>query len=324
MKKRFVMAACIVAGMEIVGIGQTHAAEVTLRAVGAFHKDTAFDKPFQSFINWVNEHGKGEVQIRYQGGPESIPPLELGNAVSSGVVDVAGIPHSYYTGILPGAAALKMATNTIQDERANGCYAKIDAMHQKKMNVKFLGLTGNHVKFYLYLNKKIDKADLSGRNIRVAATYQAMFGALKGNMVNTPPGEVYTALEHGTVDGYGWPSLGIFDLGWQKHTKYRVEPGFYQVDVDVLVNLNKWKSLTDAQRKVLEGGMKVIEAENAKNIDLVNAELKRQAEAGIQEIKLQGAERERWLSTARDAGWAEIQKAAPDDVEALRPCLTAK
>ena len=53
------------------------------------------------------------------------------------------------------------------------------------------------------------------------------------------------------VDGYGWPILGIFDLGWEKVTKFRMDPAFYSVEVNVLVNLDKWKSLNDAQRKVL-------------------------------------------------------------------------
>ncbi len=45
--------------------------------------------------------------------------------------------------------------------------------------------------------------------------------------MQTAPGEVYTALERGVVDGYGWPITGIFDLGWHEKTKYRVDPGFY-------------------------------------------------------------------------------------------------
>jgi TRAP-type mannitol/chloroaromatic compound transport system substrate-binding protein len=45
------------------------------------------------------------------------------------------------------------------------------------------------------------------------------------------PGEVYTALERGVVDGYGWPTAGIFDLGWHEKTKFRVDPGFYTAEV---------------------------------------------------------------------------------------------
>ena len=32
-----------------------------------------------------------------------------------------------------------------------------------------------------------------------------MVEALGGTAITTPPGEVYTALERGVVDGYGWP-----------------------------------------------------------------------------------------------------------------------
>ena len=31
-------------------------------------------------------------------------------------------------------------------------------------------------------------------------------------MIRTKPGDVYTALERGTVDGYGWPTQGVLDL----------------------------------------------------------------------------------------------------------------
>ena len=70
-------------------------------------------------------------------------------------------------------------------------------------------------------------------------------------VVQTPPGEVYTALERGVVDGYGWPITGIFDLGWHEKTKYRVDPGFYSAEVSVLVNKD---CLGQAQRRAAQGG----------------------------------------------------------------------
>jgi hypothetical protein len=56
-------------------------------------------------------------------------------------------------------------------------------------------------------------------------------------MVTIPPGEVYTALERGVVDAYGWPIMGVFDLGLQEKTKYRFDPGFYNVEVSIVFNL---------------------------------------------------------------------------------------
>lgn len=49
--------------------------------------------------------------------------------------------------------------------------------------------------------------------------------ALGATVVQTAPGEVYTALERGVVDGYGWSITGIFDLGW--HEKTLVTPEWW-------------------------------------------------------------------------------------------------
>src|SRR3981081_4748461 len=93
--------------------------------------------------------------------------------------------------------------------------------------------------FMLIQNKPIDKADLTGLKLRITPVYRDFFQALGATVVQTAPGEVYTALERGVGDGYGWPIPGIFDLGWQEKTKYRVDPGFYSAEVSILVNKSK-------------------------------------------------------------------------------------
>jgi len=37
------------------------------------------------------------------------------------------------------------------------------------------------------------------------------FSKLGASVMQVAPGEVYTALDRGVVDGYGWPLLGIFE-----------------------------------------------------------------------------------------------------------------
>ncbi len=297
------------------------AQQVTLRGVNAFQEGSAFAKPFEEFIKKVNADGKGVIQIDYIGGPKAMPPFEVGNAVKSGVVDIANSTGAFYLNLLPEADALKLSTITIQQQRKNGAWALVNQLHNEKMNAWYLARTGDGVPFHLYLNKPIDKADLKGLTIRVTPIYRAFFAALGANTVQTPPGEVYTALERGVVDGYGWPIQGIFDLGWQEKTKYRVDPGFYQVDVNILVNLDRWKKLTDAQRRVLDNAAQWVEERNALNAQLNAAERKRQADAGIKTITLEGAERAKWLTVAQDAGWAEIKKVAPQHADELRRLL---
>ena len=86
------------------------------------------------------------------------------------------------------------------------------------------------------------EAGPTGLKIRITPVYREFFQALNANVVTTAPGEVYTALERGVVDGYGWPIGGVFDQNWQQHTKYRVDPGFYDAEVSIIVNLDKWKA----------------------------------------------------------------------------------
>lgn len=297
------------------------AKEVVLRAVTAFQPGTAFSRPFEAFVEKVNNEGKGLVRINLIGGPSAIPPFEVGNAVSNGVVDIANVTSAFYTNLVPEGEALKLAERTIQEQRKNGAWELINQIHNQRMNAWYLARTGDGTPFHLYLNKPIKGADLKGLTLRVTPVYRSFFEALGANNVQTPPGEVYTALQRGVVDGYGWPIQGILDLGWHEVTKTRVDPGFYQVEVNVLVNLDKWKSLSNEQRAFLTRMAEWLESTNARNVELNAAEAKRQTDSGIQVFELTGAEREKWVRTAREAGWAQVQKVAPQHARRLRELL---
>jgi len=65
-----------------------------------------------------------------------------------------------------------------------------------------------------------------------------------------------------------------------------------------------------------------VESTNAENEQINAEEAKKQAAAGMTVYTLEGAEREKWLETAREAGWAQVLKAAPDTAPRLRELLT--
>jgi TRAP-type transport system periplasmic protein len=319
--RQFSVSALVAVSM--IAAGSAAAEEVTLRGVSAFAQGTAFSRPWEAFVDYVNENGEGVLQINSIGGPEAVPPFEVGNAVQSGVVDIANVTGAFYTNLIPEADALKLSTNTIQEQRENGCYDVINQIHQDKMNAYFLARTGDHVPFHLYLTKPIEGPDLSGLTIRTTPVYRAFFEKLGANLVQTAPGEVYTALERGSIDGYGWPTQGILDLGWDEQTKYRVDPGFYQVDVNVLVNLDVWNGLGDEQKAVLEEAAAWIEEKNADNLEINEAEREKQAEAGIETIELTGADAETWTNEAQATGWAAVEAVDAEAAGSLRACMTA-
>lgn len=306
----------------VLSVTSAQADERTLRASSAFALGTTFSRDFEAFVGWVNENGKGVVQIDLIGGPEAVPPFELGNAVQAGVVDMANNTSAFYANLVPTGDAIHLAENTIQDQRQNGCYELIDGIHQDQMNVKYLAHAGDHMPFHLYTTKPVDGTRLDGLTIRTTPVYRAMFAKLGANLVRTAPGEVYSALERGAIDGYGWPSQGVLDLGWHEKTKYRVDPGFYQVDVNFLVNLDVWNDLSDAQKAKLEEGAAWIEAQNINNKDVNASEYARQAEAGIETITLSDADRALWLQTAQDEGWAVVESVDAELAGKLRACLS--
>jgi TRAP-type C4-dicarboxylate transport system substrate-binding protein len=313
MRRLALAAALVVFGSIPVG-----AQEVVLRAVTAFAEGSMFSRNFERFIEKVNTDGKGVVRINYIGGPRAMPPFEVGNAVRSKVVDIANVTGAFYTNLMPEADAFKLINKPMTEQRGNGTWEFINSLHNQKLNAQYLARQFHNVPFHIYLNKRPDKLDFSGLKIRVTPVYKDLVEALGGAAITTAPGEVYTALERGVVDGYGWPVAGIFDLGWEKVTKYRLEPAFYSVEVNVLVNLDSWKALTEAQRKVLTEAALWLEGLDSENVAVIAAERDKQAKAGIQPIDFGPAAGKAFLDKAKDVAWQSVIRRSPEAGAKLR------
>ena len=296
--------------------------EVTLRMVSAFPENQYYVTRLLEWIQKVNAGGKGTLQINFIGGPKAIPTFEVGNAVRTGVVDLAFTTGAFYTNIMPEADALKLAQVTAAEQRKNGAFDYINRIWNEKANMYYLARVVEYTPFHLYLNRKIDKPDLTGLKIRITPVYREFFQALGATVMQIPPGEVYTALERGVVDGYGWPIHEIFPLNWHQHTKFRVDPGFYNAEVSLIVNLDAWKKLTPAQRDYLNRQALANEAENTFWIKYNEEEAKKQAQAGIQVIRFEGAAARQFVERAYQLGWDEIIKKSPQHGPQLRKLLS--
>jgi TRAP-type transport system periplasmic protein len=299
------------------------AEEVTLRAVTSFAEKTTYSRGFERFIDRVNDAGKGVIHINYIGGPKAMPPFEVGNALKNGVIDVANATGAFYTNLMPEADAWKLRQVPMAELRRNGGLDAFASLYGQKLNAIYLANFVGENPFHLYLNKKISSPDLTGLKLRITPVYRDFFQALGGTVVQTAPGEVYTALERGVVDGYGWPITGIFDLGWQEKTKYRVDPGFYTAEVSVLINKSTWDKLTAEQKAVLQKAGAEGEAEAIPEFNKLNAEdTERQAKAGIEPITFDAAGTKRYLDQAYEAGWAGVIRQSPEQGAKLRGFLS--
>ncbi len=296
----------------VISVNAAKAQEVTLKGITSFAEKTFYSRGFEKFIEKVNADGKGVIQINYIGGPKAMPPFEVGNALKSGVVDIANVTGAFYTNVMPEADAWKLTQRPMAELRKNGGYDYMANLYDQKMNAVLLARHIDDNPFHLYLTKPITKPDLTGLKLRITPVYREFFQALGATVVQTAPGEVYTALERGVVDGYGWPITGIFDLGWHEKTKFRVDPGFYSAEVSILINKGALAKLNDAQKKVIMDAATWLEAQAADTAKENAADIARQKAAGIEVIEFKGADGEAYRAKAYEAGWAGITKQSPE------------
>lgn len=297
------------------------AQQVTLRAVNAFQEGTTYARNFERFVEKVNQEGKGLVQINYLGGPKAIPTMEQGAALRNGVVDLSNTTTSFIASVSPESLAVNYASVPWAEMRRNGTVDFLNKLMMEK-GLYYFARTGDGVPYHIYLNKRIEKADLSGLKIRIAPIYREFFTRLGASVMQVAPGEVYTALDRGVVDGYGWPLLGIFDLGWHEKTKFRLDPGFYNIELGVIFSAKSWNALNAAQKAFLEKQGAWLESLNADmSTKAAPAETKRQADAGIEVIRLPEAEAKKFLQLSLDAGWAGVIATSPQHGPKLRQLM---
>ena len=297
------------------------AQEVTLRVVSAFPENQFYVKRTIEWIEKVNQEGKGVLQLNFIGGPKAIPTFEVGKSVQSGVVDIGFSTGAFYTNVMPEADILKLAETSAAEQRRNGGYDLINKIWAEKANMRYLAKVVEFTPFHIYLTKKIDKPDLTGLKIRITPVYREFFQAMNAQVMTTAPGEVYTALERGVIDGYGWPIHALFDLNWQEKTKFRVDPGFYNAEVGLVMNLDKYKGLPAKARAYLDRQALDYERQNDFWKSYNQNEAKRQADAGIQTIKFDAATSKAFVEKSKEIGWANAVKASPQYGEALKKVL---
>jgi TRAP-type C4-dicarboxylate transport system substrate-binding protein len=300
------------------------AQETTLRLVSAFAENGIYVQRLQPWIQKFNAEGKGVLQINFIGGPKAMPPFEVGNAVKTGVVDMALSTGAFYTNVMPEADFLKLTQVPVAEQRRNGAFDAINKVWNEKANMQYLARMVENQPFHVYTNKKVDKPDLTGQKIRITPVYRDFFQALNATVITTAPGEVYTALERGVVDGYGWPIGGIFDLKWDEKTKYRIDPGFYDAEVSLVMNLPAYNKLTKAQHDYLQKQLLALEAENTFWAKYTADEVARQQKAGIETIKFDPATSKAFVDKAYQVGWASAEKQSPEIARRFKPLFAPK
>jgi TRAP-type mannitol/chloroaromatic compound transport system substrate-binding protein len=144
-----------------------------------------------------------------------------------------------------------------------------------------------------------------GMKMRIAGLGGTVMQKLGAVTQQTPPAEIFQALEKGVLDAteFSTPAADT-DLGFSKIAKYNYFPGWHQQATvfELLINRKAWEKLGPARQALLENLCRASVAESLAFSEAIQAKaLKENADKGVQNRQLP----ENVLAALRTA-WGEV------------------
>ncbi len=215
----------------------------------------------QVFINAVREITDGRFEIQWFGPGEIVPPLAIADAVSAGTIEIGQTASFYYIGKDPTyalACGLPFGMN-VRGHAAwlvNGGGNELLDEFYKTQNIHalFAGNTGAQAAGWFRKEIK-SMADFRGLKMRIAGLAGQVFSAAGGVAQQIAPGDIYGALERGSIDGTKFTSpIDDEKLGFVRVAPYYYWPGWNDagVAVHMFVNRQKWDDLPKPYQAALK------------------------------------------------------------------------
>ena len=215
----------------------------------------------EMIANRVAELTDNKFQIRTFAGGEIVPGLQVLDAVQAGTVECGYSVSYYYVGKDPTFAfdaCMPFGLNVRQQsswQRFGGGLELTRAFLKDYNVINFpAGNTGTQMGGWFRKEiKTVD--DLNGLKFRIAGIAGQILTKLGVVPQQLAGGDVYPALEKGTIDAAEW--VGPYDdekLGFNKVAKYYYYPGWWEggPQVSLYVNLQQWESLPKPYKAAIE------------------------------------------------------------------------
>jgi TRAP-type mannitol/chloroaromatic compound transport system substrate-binding protein len=246
----------------------------------------------ETLAKYVAEATDNKFQIQVFAGGEIVPALQALDAASNGTVEMGHTAVYYYIGKDPTWAlfcAIPFGLNSRQQNAwfYDGDGLKLMNEFTKKFNVHALVGGNTGAQMGGWLRKEIKEPDdLKGLKYRIGGWAGKTLQKLGVVPQQIAGGDIYPALEKGTIDGAEW--VGPYDdekLGFYKVAKYYYYPGWWEGGTaeHFLINLNKWNELPKNYQAILTAAAGYASVEQQARYDARNpAALKRLVAGGAQ------------------------------------------
>ena len=208
----------------------------------------------------INTMSDGTLQVKVYAAGELVPAFQAFDAVSSGKAEMSHSASYYWQGKSPAFnlfPAVHYGFNAM--ERAawmlwgDGLKLQTELCDNFGVVPFMRGSTG--VQMGGWYGKEMNTLDdFKGLKFRMPGLGGEVLRKLGATVVNLPGGEIFPALQAGTIDGTEW--VGPWhDLafGFYKVTKFYYWPGIHEpcTTGEVLVNKKVWSGLSKQQQEII-------------------------------------------------------------------------
>ncbi len=223
----------------------------------------SLDVPFsacETLSKFVTEATDNKFQIQTFAGGEIVPPFSVVDAVGNQTVEMGHTAAYYFFGKDPTFALLCSVPFGLNSRQQNAWFQDHggNAMVNdfvKKFNLYAIpgGNTGTQMGGWFAKEiKTVD--DLKGVKMRIGGWAGKTVAKLGVIPQQIPGGDIYPALEKGTIDAAEW--VGPYDdekLGFYKVAKYYYYPGWWEggTALHFFINSDKWNSLPKTYQAII-------------------------------------------------------------------------
>jgi TRAP-type mannitol/chloroaromatic compound transport system substrate-binding protein len=284
------VAAAAVPALAAPAIAQTMP-EIKWRMTSSFPKalDTIFGAA-ETFAKYMAEATDNKFQIQVFAAGEIVPGLEAANATSAGTVEMCHTASYYYWGKDPTfalATAIPFGLNARQQNAWMYYAGGQDLMNEFYATHSLIafpcGNTGAQMGGWFRSEIK-SLADLNGVKMRIGGFGGKVISKLGVVPQQIPGGEIYQALEKGTIDAAEW--VGPYDdekLGFYKVAPNYYFPGWWEggAMLHTMINTAKWAELPPVYQSLIKTACQAANADMLAKYDARNpTALKKLASAG--------------------------------------------
>jgi TRAP-type mannitol/chloroaromatic compound transport system substrate-binding protein len=236
--------------------------EVKWRLASSFPKslDTIFGAA-EAFTKRVAQLTGGRFQIRQFAAGDIVPGLQVMDAVQAGTVEMGHTPSYYYFGKDPTFAfdcavpfGLTSRQQTAWFDQGGGRDLMRDFFKGYGIVNFMAGNTGTQMGGW-YRKEIKSLEDVKGMKIRIAGFAGRVMERMGAVPQQIPAGDVYAALEKGTIDAAEW--VGPYDdekLGLAKVAPHYYAPGWWEAgpQLSFYINIKEWEKLPALYKAAVE------------------------------------------------------------------------